>query len=329
MSSPRGDFAFEIGYCKLKVIISWKRGSDTLGWAGLATISAVIIAFVNIIDNHLLSKRLPSLRTFMLPLGVIHLIYGLIVLQIFPFPSDIGMRPVLVAVASGIIRAAAVIILLYGLKKEEVSRVVPVVFTYPIFVAIIAVPLLGESLGYMQWLAIIIVVAGAVMASGSQNPFGSTVWLGKLFFLLLGSSLLFALADITSKYVLSYMSPWNVLSIVAFCISFTFLLVSLRPHVISQLAHMRRRNSTLTMLVFNEILAPTGTVLSFWALNSGPVSLVSTIISSRPIFVVIFALILSRFWPTFLKWQPGKRLLILRIVAAAMIFSGIAIIYLT
>ena len=300
-----------------------------MSWAGLATISAVIIAFVNIIDNHLLSKRLPGLRTFMLPLGVIHLIYGLFALQLFPLPSGIGMWPVLVALASGIIRTAAVTILLYGLKKEEVSRVVPVVFTYPIFVAIIAAPLLGESLGYIQWLAIIIVVAGAVMASVSQNPFGSTVWLGKLFFLLFGSSLLFALADITSKYVLSYMSPWNVLSITAFCISFTFLLVSFRPHVISQLTHMRQRNSTLALLVFNEILAPTGTVLSFWALNGGPVSLVSTIISSRPIFVVIFALILSRFWPDFLKWQPGKRLLVWRVGAAVMIFSGIAIIYLT
>ena len=300
-----------------------------MSWAGLATISAVIVALVNIIDNHLLSKRLPGLRTFLLPLGIIHLVYGLCALYIFPLPADIGMWPVLVALASGVIRTAAVAILLYGLKKEEVSRVVPVVFTYPIFVAIIAAPLLGESLGYLQWLAVIIVVAGAVMASVSQNPFGSTVWPGKLFFLLLGSSLCFALADITSKYVLSYMSPWNVLSITAFCISGIFLLASFRPHVISQLAHMRRRNSTLALLVFNEILAPTGTVLSFWALNSGPVSLVSTIISSRPIFVVIFALILSRFWPDFLKWQPGKRLLVWRVGAAVMIFSGIAIIYLT
>ena len=300
-----------------------------MSWAGLATISAVIVAFVNIIDNHLLTKRLPSLRAFLLPLGIIHLIYGLFALYIFPLPSDIGMWPVLVALASGIIRTVAVAILLYGLKKEEVSRVVPVVFTYPIFVAIIAAPLLGESLGYLQWLAVIIVVSGAVMASVSQSPFGSTVWLGKLFFLLFGSSLCFALADITSKYVLSYMSPWNVLSITAFCISGTFLLASFRPHVISQLAHMKQRNSTLALLVFNEILAPTGTVLSFWALNSGPVSLVSTIISSRPIFVVFFAFILSRFWPNFLRWQPGKWLLVLRIVAAAMIFSGIAIIYLT
>jgi hypothetical protein len=59
------------------------------------------------------------------------------------------------------------------------------------------------------------------------------------------------------------------------------------------------------------------------------VSLVSTIASSRPIFVVIYALILSRTSPMFLEWQSGKGMLALRLIAIAMIVSGIAIIYLT
>jgi hypothetical protein len=59
------------------------------------------------------------------------------------------------------------------------------------------------------------------------------------------------------------------------------------------------------------------------------VSLVSTVVSSRPIFVVIFALILSRVSPMFLQWQPGKAMLVLRLIAITMIVGGIAIIYLT
>ncbi len=300
-----------------------------MSWAGLATVSAAITALVNIIDSHLLSKRLPGFRAFLLPLGSIHLAYGLILLFLFPFPADAGAGTIAVAFASGIIRTVAVSIMLYSLKSQEVSRVVPVVFTYPIFVAIIAAPLLGESLGYLQWLAVIIVVAGAVMASVSQSSLGATVWLGKVLFLLFGSSLCFALADITSKYVLAYISPWNVLSVTALCMSTTFLLISLRPGVIAGLSRMKRRNSTLAVMAFNETLAPAGVALSFWALESGPVSLVSTIISSRPIFVVLFAFIVSRLYPAFLNWQPGRRLLSLRVTAAVMIFSGIAIIYLT
>jgi len=59
------------------------------------------------------------------------------------------------------------------------------------------------------------------------------------------------------------------------------------------------------------------------------VSLVSTILSSRPIFVVMFAFILSRILPTFLEWQPGKGMLALRLIATVMIVGGITIIYLS
>jgi len=84
----------------------------------------------------------------------------------------------------------------------------------------------------------------------------------------------------------------------------------------------------MALLAVNETLAPVGIVLLFWALERGRVSRVSTIVSSRPVFVVIFALILSRILPGFMEWQPGKGMLALRLVAIAMIFGGIAIIYL-
>jgi len=300
-----------------------------LNWTSIAVLSAVIIAWVNIVDGHLLSKRLPGLRTFLLPLGIIHLIYGLLLFYLFPLPEGVSPGTLLVAVASGIFRTAAIIIMLYYLKREEVSRVVPVVFTYPIFVAIIAVLLLGETLGYLQWLAVIIVVAGAVTLSVRQSPFGSTTRLDKSFLLLLGASLLFALADIASKYALAYISFWNMTCLTVFCLSGIFLLVSLRPEVLRQLTGMERRNSTLGLIAFNETLAPVASVLSFLALQTGPVSLVSTIIGSRPIFVLIFALVLSRFFPDFLVWQARRWMLALRLMATAMIVSGIAIIYLS
>ena len=300
-----------------------------MNWASIALLSAATFAVVNIIDSHLISRRMPSFRAFLLLIGCFQLFYGLLFIWLFPLPTGIGVLPVLVAVASGIFRTTAAIVLLYNLKREEVSRVIPVVYTYPIFVAIIAVLLLGETLAYLQWLAIIIVVVGAVMVSLQQSPSGATIWLGKPFLLLLGSSLFFALSDITSKYALAYISPWNMFSITAFCLSGVFLLVSMRPSFINQLVNMKDRKSALGLMVFSETLVPVASILLFVALESGPVSLVSTIIGSHPIFVVLSALILSRVLPGFLKWQSDGGMLILRLVAVAMIFSGIAIIYLT
>jgi len=283
---------------------------------------------VNIIDSHLLSKRMPSLRAFLLPVAIIHLIYGSILFALFPLPEDIGLWPILVTVASGLLRTSAVIIMLNSLKREEVSQVVPVVYTYPIFVAVMSVPLLGESLDFLDWLAIVIVVIGAVMVSVEKSPSGVSRLRGKML-LLFGSSLLFAMADITSKYALAYISFWNMFSLTTFCMSATFLLISARPYTIRQLINLKQRNQVMGLVVFNETLAPMGIVLSFWALQRGPVSLVSTILSSRPMFVLIFALILGRLSPAFLEWHPDKGTLALRLVATAMIVCGIAIIHLT
>ena len=300
-----------------------------LDWVSIAVISTAVLGAVNIIDSHLISRRMPSLQAFLLPAGIVSLVYGLVLFCFFPLPDDIGIWPLMVTIASGIVRTLSLLILLYTLKMEEVSRVIPMASTYPVFVAIIAAPLLGETLGYLEWIAIIIVVAGAAVVSTRQGSGGSTTWLGKAFFLLLGSSLLMALANVSTKYALAYVSFWNMYCVTIFCMAGIFMLISLRPRTFKELGDMKRRNSALALLVLNEILVVIGVLLSFRAMEKGPISMVSTIASSRPIFVVIYALILSRAFPTFLKWQPGKLILALRLIAIAMIVGGIAIVYLT
>lgn len=295
----------------------------------MALLGALTFGAVNIVDSHLVSRRMPSLRAFLLPAGLIVLVYGLVFFYLFPLPEGISLLILLVAVASGIIRTGGIIIMLYILQREEVSRVVPVVYIYPIFVAIMAVPLLGESLYYLEWLAIIIVVAGAIMISVKRSPSGGATWLGRPFLLLLGSSLLLAVADISSKYVLSYISFWNLLWLSVFCLAGVFLLISLRPRIFRELSGMKQRKLAIGLVALNEALAMLGAMMLFWAIQEGPVSLVSTITASRPIFVLTFAFILSRVLPAFLEWQRGRGTLALRLIATAMIVGGIAVIYLT
>jgi len=298
-------------------------------WVSVAVLSALVLGMVNIIDSHLISRRLPSFRAYMLLMGCVVLALGLILIYLFPLPKGLGAWPLMVAIASGILRTTSLAILLYTLKREEVSRVIPVVNTYPVFVAIMAIPLLGEMLDYRQWLAIIIVVAGVVMVSVRRSQGNSMTWLGKTFFLLFGSSLLMAMADVSAKYALMHVSSWNMYCITHFCISGIFLLIALRPQVLRELNNSKKSISSIIIVIVNEILAVIGVVLLFSAMQRGPVSLVSTIFSSRPIFVFIYAFIISRVSPTSLEWEYGKGVLALRLIAIIMIVGGIVIIYLT
>lgn len=300
-----------------------------MNWTSIAIFSAAIFAAVNVIDAHLIARRMPGLRAFLLPLVIIHAFYASLVLYLFPFPAGIGWQALAVAFGSNTIRLLGVTVMLYYMKKEEISRIVPIAYSYPVFVALIAMPLLGESLGSAQWLAIVIVVAGAAIVSFRRSPLGSTQWLGRAFFVLIGSSLLFALADIGSKYALNYISFWNMFSVNGFCLFGVFSVIAFRRHVFWQLKNMKHRNRTLGLQLFNETLAPLAIVTLYWALSMGPVSLVSALVSTRPVFVAVYALVLGRFLPgSLLRSDSTGKMTLLRLAAIAMMVGGIAIIYL-
>lgn len=299
-----------------------------IDWASLAILSAALLGVVHVVDSHLITRRMPSLRAYLLPLGLAVLVFGLVVIYLFPLPRSLAAGALIAAIVSGILRTTSLGIVLYALKTEEVSRVIPVLHTYPVFVAMMAVPLLGEALSYLEWMAIVVVVTGVVMVSVRLSPGNSVAWFSKTFFLLVGSSLLMATADVASKYALGGLSFWNMFAINNFCLAAIFLLISLRPHILRQLANIRQ-GKAVALLALNEILAALGMLLLFWAMQRGPVSLVSTIVSSRPIFVFIYALALSRISPAFLVGHADRRTQIMRLIGIMMIFGGITIIYLS
>jgi len=271
---------------------------------------------------------MPSLRSYLLPAGSFGIIFAIVILILFPLPAGTEVLTVVLAVTSGLLRAAAVVILQSILRTEEVSRVIPVVFSYPIYVAIMAVPLLGETLSYLHWIAIFTVVAGVVMASVKKGSTGSFKLLSKPFLLLFGVGVFMATGDIAAKYVLRNIDFWNMLSINTLCVGGTFVLLSIRRSTFEQLRKMEGRNKALGLVVLNGILVQVGFLLNFVAIQNGPVSLVAAIIGSRPFFVLIYSFILSRILPHFLIWETGKAALVLRVAAALLVVGGIAIIYL-
>lgn len=298
-------------------------------WINIAVLSAALLGLVNIFDSHLITRRMPGFQVYLLLISPFILISGIVFALLFPLPDNLSAWQILVAVAAGLLRATSVIILLYTLKREEVSRAIPMVAIYPIFVATMAVPLLGEVLTPVQIAAIAIVVVGAVVVSVRRMPGRPTRWLGTTFFLLLASSILLALADLTSKYALGYLSSWNIYWISILALSILTLLLSLRRHSLAQLTRIKNPRTSLALVVLNETLVITGALLLFWAMERGPISLVSTIASTRPVFVLIYVLILSRFRPAFLLERMGRTTLAIRLAATALIAGGIAMIYLT
>ena len=301
----------------------------SLDWVTTAVLSAAILGMVHVIDSHLISKRMPSFRAYLLVVGIFIFLVSIALACFFPLPSNIGVWPLSMAVLSGITRAASVIILLYLMKKEEVSIVIPVANTYPIFVALIAMPTLNETMNSLQWAAIVIVVFGVLLTSVRLHTGTRITWLGKPLILLAVSSILWAISDIMTKYALEYVSIWNMYWISHLILPLAFFSISFRPSVFREIMSYQKRNSSVIMVALNETMAVTALILFFWSMQRGPVSLVSAVYSSRPLFVFLYAVIISRFSHFLLEEQTSRATLLLRFIAISLIVGGIIMIYLT
>jgi drug/metabolite transporter (DMT)-like permease len=297
-----------------------------MDWITASLIVAATMALVNVIDSHMISKRVPSLWAYLLPVGVLQLTYGVIVLVLNPLPQGVEAFPWVTVAISTVTRTAAITLMLYAMRTEEVSRIIPVTNTYPVFVALMAVPLLGESVVALQWLAIFMTVAGAVLISIKGGSGGKGARLRRSFVLLLLSSVLFGVANTATKYALGYISFWNMYALNALCFGAAFFLMSARVSVFRELREMQGRGAVLTLLGINETIALGAAVLSFWAMQRGPIALVSTIMAVRPFFVFLYAVALSRAFPAVLDERLTRGIAVLKIVSIALIIGGVAII---
>ena len=82
----------------------------------------------------------------------------------------------------------------------------------------------------------------------------------------------------------------------------------------------------MVLLAVNECIALAGIILSFWAMELGPVSLVSTILGTRPAFVFICTVALTRVFPSVLEERLTRGVAVIKTVSIALIIVGVAII---
>ena len=295
-------------------------------WIITALAAAVISSIGNVFDSFLVSKKMPSLTSFLIPMGVSQIAVACILLAIFPFPHNVDTLHILGTIGAAVINASSFLILLNTLRTNEVSRVIPIISVSPIFVALLSIPLLSATLGYWQWLAVLMTVAGAVLISIQPGRSGGKTRLHKSFFILLLAALMGAIGGIGFKYGLEQLSFWNVFSISGICTGVVVLMFSLRKDNIAELKNLPQRTQKISLVTIDQLVGITSAVVAFKAMGLGPVSLVNAILNIRPVFVFIFSLVLSRFLPNIVNEPLKRKTALIKFTAIAIMTAGIVII---
>ena len=294
-------------------------------WVLYALGSAVMFAFVSTLDKVLLQRYIPSSRVFIILVGFVQVLLALCVLPLASW-TGYGVDDAAIAIVSGLVTGAYLILLFWAISIQDVSRVVPVASTYPIFIAILAQLFLGEDLGVLAWTGICVTVAGVGLMSFGPTARASDMGKGQtmVFALLITASLMFGLSQILSKVVADDMDVWTLLmwrmlGAAAVCIA---LLV--KVEVVPDIMRTLRNPSAVGLLLLTEgALVLVAMVFTLEAIYNGPVSLASTVMATRPLFVFVLGVALSMGASNVLNEPLEGRILATKMLAIAMMIAGV------
>lgn len=295
-------------------------------WLPIAVLSAFVFALVSILDKVILVRYIRDARTFIVMVGFISIPMGLLVLPFAPFE---GYPASILAVGyfSGFLWGISLIAMFLAMRVEDVSRVVPVISISPVFVAILAVIFLSEGLTALHWAAIVLTVAGAVVISTKATGRSRLPTFNATFLLLIGSSISIAGGQFLTKIAADEMGIWNLLTVRNMGLGSACILFMFRPYVLRETVRALSNATSAGVFFLTEgALVFIGLVLTIWAIELGPVSLVATAMSSRPLFVFIMSIGMSLPVWKLLNEPLDRRTLAIKLLSTIMILVGISAI---
>ena len=292
-------------------------------WLIFSFLSAFTFSVVTVMDKVIISKHVSSAKVFILGLGITQTAMGF---YVFPWLiSHYPLIPSLIAVLSGIVCGIYLIIMFMAMESQDVSRLIPVVSTYPIFVAFLSYVFLGESIGVYVWLSIILTVSGAVMVSLGPSQSGRPSTSMLLMVLLFFASMCFGLSQFLAKIIVDDMELWPQFMLRGLGVGIASFFVIFFPGVKTGFFQLVKTPKSFLLFFFSEgVLAFAAIAFFYFAIYAGEVYLVSTVMSSRPVFVFFLGIILSLPFIKILSERLEGKALYIRAIGTFITVAGVS-----
>lgn len=290
------------------------------GWIFFSLLASVFFAATGLFDKFFVDTEIDDYVfggcIYSLPLLLIMTVIGLFKSDLaFSFPSMVfGMF-------AGGLYFIILVFYLKGVSKEDVSRFIPSLSLNTVFIAIISAIFLGESLGVIVYIGILLTVAGAFLIS-LENPLSSlkNFQSGKALFLALGIAVLQAVRDVVIKLGSNQVEIFTIIlwmGIGGTVLSIAILL-TLRRDKLSELKRHRR-------FIAVGGLRSLGYLSFMIAISLGSVTLASAVLKTNGIIVFFGATALS-LSGKMIHESKNKKIIIQKFLASVMIIAGVVTI---
>ncbi len=297
-----------------------------MNWFFIALLTPVLHAAANHIDKHLISKyfRNATVGSLVIFTSFFALIALPFIFFINPHVVAIHVSKAVLLVLNGILTLSYLIFYFYALAEDETSLVAPFFELTPVFGFIFGFFVLGEVLHKSQILAGLLIIAGATILSLDFSGPRLKVK-RKLAYLMTASSFLYALTGVIFKFFaltegFTTSLFWGLIGqgILG------FLLYALVSSYRTSFHSVIKENSgaILGLNLLNGLLVLLGDIIFYFALLLAPAAIVLAVNGTQPLFVFLFGVILTLFFPSFGKESLDKKALVQKLLGIGTVVIG-------
>lgn len=296
-----------------------------MNWLSIAIIAYLLNAIAIVIDKFLLSKKIsnPAVYAFFIS------ILSLLALVMIPFGFHFYSIPqIIIAIIAGIFFTFALLYMFKAISGNEASRVTPFMGgLQPIFIFILALVFLNETLNTQSLIAFGVIILGTITISWQKN---SGAGQKKAYLFAIISTFLFAVSYTINKYVFieqDFISGFVWTRVGAFLGALTLLLVAKnRKDIKHELKHPEKKKSSL-FLVGQSAGALSFILVNYAISISESVAVVNALRGLEYVFLLVIIFSLSWKFPHLLEEKVTPAAVAKKIVATALIIAGLFILF--
>lgn len=291
-------------------------------WAVFEIIATFLWSFVNIVDKYALGKWFKNLYIPIIILEILGIIAAVIIYLFHGF-AELSVFSIFIALIAGIFHFLCYVFYFKAVKLEEISRVVPLFHFTPVFVLIFGTFLLGEIFTPIKYFGIFLILIGAVGLSFKNSI---KLNLGKAFWLMILSSISWAVFSISLKYLLNFSDFWTVFAYTR--IGAVFALIPAVYFTFNDFKSLIRKQGLKPVAVVSiaHLFNLAALILATVAVSLGPVILVEFLSSTQYLFLFFITIFLSIFYPSIIKEDIGRFNVIIKFAAIMLMILGSVLI---
>lgn len=292
-------------------------------WVVYAIVAYFLWSITNLIDKILIDKYIKnhfSLTFLGSFFGSLFILIYIIFFHKFIFVSWIVF---VFALLAGFTRVLSYILYFKSASFEEMSRITTLWQFSPVFAFILSYLFLGEKLSLSGFIAFIFLIAAGFFASTRLDE--KSIRISPAFWLMVLSTLGMAIGTVLDKYIFN-INFWPALgwTMIGEFISIGILALIMKDNIYKKFLICPTDGKLL--LLGDEVISGAALIIFSFALSKGSVSLISALSATNPIFVFIFALISTIWFPKFLKEDMTKNNLIPKIIGIILMTVGLWIL---